>query len=137
MASFDTARTVRGALAGAIAASVWAAQEPLDIRVFGVPYSDHELLGKAVTRGPAWRPIGLALHAANGALFGALYANAAPRLPLPSWLRGPVAVRAEHLGTWPLLPVVERVHPARRQLPSLWGDPRAFFQATWRHLLFG
>jgi len=137
VASFDTARAVRGALAGALAASAWAAQEPLDRRVFGVPYSDHELLGKAVTRGPAWRPIGLALHVANGALFGAVYAVAAPRLPVPSWSRGPVAGLAEHLGTWPLLPLVERVHPARRQLPSLWGDPRAFAQATWRHLLFG
>jgi len=137
VASFDTARTVRGALAGVAAASVWAAQEPLDVRVFGVPYSDHELLGKALTRGPSWRPVGLALHLANGALFGALYANAAPRLPLPSWSRGPVAGMAEHLGTWPLLPLVERVHPARSQLPSLSGNPRAFAQATWRHLLFG
>jgi hypothetical protein len=137
MVAFDTARTVRGALAGALAAGVWAAQEPLDRRVFRVPYSDPELLGKAVTRGAAWPAVGLALHVANGALFGALYAHAAPRLPLPSWLRGPVAGAGEHLGTWPLMGVVERVHPARRELPDLSGDPRAFAQATWRHLLFG
>ena len=47
--------------------------------VFGVPYDDEELLGKAVTRGPAWPPVGVALHVANGALFGAVYANVAPR----------------------------------------------------------
>jgi hypothetical protein len=29
------------------------------------------------------------------------------------------------------------VHPARRQLPQLAGNRRAFAQATWRHLLFG
>lgn len=137
MAAFDTARTVRGALAGALAAGVWAAQEPLDRRVFAVAYSDAELLGKAVTRGPAGPALGVALHLANGALFGALYANGAPRLPLPSWLRGPVAGAAKHLGTWPLVAVVERVHPARGDLPDRSSDPRAFAQATWRHLLFG
>jgi len=137
MVALDTARTVRGALAGALAASVWAAQEPLDRRVFSVPYSDPELLGKAVTRSRAWPAVGLALHVANGAFLGALYANLAPRLPLPSWLRGPMAGAGEHLCTWPLVGVVERVHPARRELPDLSGDPRAFAQATWRHLLFG
>jgi len=58
----DVGRTARGALAGAVAAGVWAAQSPLDQRVFGVPYLDQELLGKAVTRGRAWHPVGAALH---------------------------------------------------------------------------
>src|SRR5215216_1999821 len=71
--SLDVGRTARGALAGAVAAGVWAAQSPLDQRVFGVPYLDQELLGKAVTRGRAWHPVGFALHVANGALFGAVY----------------------------------------------------------------
>jgi hypothetical protein len=34
--AFDRVRTARGALAGAVAAGVWAAQQPLDMRVFGV-----------------------------------------------------------------------------------------------------
>src|SRR5215471_736601 len=50
----DRARTARGALAGVIAAGAWSAQSPLDMRAFGVPYSDEALLGKAVTQGPAW-----------------------------------------------------------------------------------
>jgi hypothetical protein len=133
----DAEKTARGALAGAIAAGVWAAQSPLDTRVFGVPYLDHELLGKWVTRGPRWHPVGIAMHVANGALFGAAYANVAPRLPVPPWARGPLAGMAEHLATWPLVPVVDRVHPARAELPTLGGSPRAFAQATWRHLLFG
>src|SRR5215218_4018201 len=86
-----SAQTARGALAGAVAAGVWAAQQPLDKAVFGVEYDDVEVLGKAVTRGPAWAPVGVGLHLANGALFGALYANVAPRVPLPSWARGPLA----------------------------------------------
>jgi hypothetical protein len=133
----DRARTIRGALAGAAAAGVWAAQQPVDRRVFGVPYDDTEVLGKFVTRGPAWPVVGTALHMANGALFGAVYAAVAPRLPLPSWARGPLAGLAEHLSTWPLTAVTDRVHPARDELPPLATNGRAFLQAAWRHLVFG
>ena len=131
------AQTARGALAGAVAAGVWAAQQPLDIRVFGVEYDDTELLGKSITRGPAWRPVGVALHLANGAVFGALYAAAAPRLPLPSWARGPAAAMAEHAATWPMTLGIASLHPAGRDFPPLFANPRAIAQATWRHLLFG
>ena len=31
----------------------------------------------------------------------------------------------------------DRIHPARKQLPKLAGNNRAFAQAAWRHLLFG
>src|SRR3954451_4180553 len=133
----DQARTARGALAGAVAAGLWAAQQPLDKRVFGVDYDDAELLGKTVTRGPAWPVVGIAMHLANGAIFGALYANVAPRIPLPSWARGPAAGMAEHLATWPSMTVVDRIHPARKDMPALALNPPAFAQATWRHLLFG
>jgi len=134
---FDRARTLRGALAGAVAAGVWAAQQPLDVRVFGVAYDDTELLGKAVTRRAAWPLVGAAVHVANGALFGAVYANVAPRVPLPSWSRGPAAAMAEHVATWPLVGLADRFHPARADMPRLAGNPAAFAQATWRHLLFG
>src|SRR4051794_25267485 len=135
--AFDRAQTLRGALAGAVAAGVWAVQQPLDKRFFATDYDDAELLGKLVTRGPAWVPIGMALHVANGAILGAAYANAAPRMPLPSWARGPAAALAEHASTWPLMAVVDSLHPARSDIPRLISSPRAFAQATWRHLLFG
>jgi len=130
-------RTLRGALAGAAAAAVWAVQQPLDRRVFGVPYDDTELLGKLVTRGPAWPYVGAAIHVSNGALFGALYSLAVPAVSGPAWLKGPAAGLAEHLATWPGTRFTDRLHPAAAELPSLYGDPRAFAQATWRHLLFG
>jgi hypothetical protein len=130
-------RTLRGALAGGIAAATWAAQQPLDKRVFGVDYDDAELMGKLVTRGPEWRPVGLALHVQNGALFGAAYALGKPFLPGPPALRGLTAALAEHAATWPSMKLVERYHPARGDLPKLWGSGRALAQATWRHALFG
>jgi hypothetical protein len=130
-------RTLRGALAGAVAASVWAAQQPLDKHVFGSGYDDVELLGRLVTQGSGWAPAGLALHVANGAVFGAVYANVAPFVPLPAAARGPLAGLVEHVGLWPAGRLTDRFHPARGDLPRLVGNRRAFWQATWRHLLFG
>lgn len=129
--------TARGAVAGAVAALVWAAQQPLDQRVFGVPYDDCELLGKAVTRSRWALPVGWAMHVANGALFGAVYANVAPRVPLPSWARGPAAGMAEHAASWPGTAAIGRLHPAAGDFPQLWGSWPALAQATWRHALFG
>jgi hypothetical protein len=130
-------RSLNGAIAGGLAAAVWAAQQQLDKRVFGVEYDDVELLGKAVTRGSEWPAIGLALHVANGAAFGALYAQLRPFLFGPPVLRGVTAALAENLGTWPLARIAEEHHPAKRDLPKLSGNSRALAQATWRHVLFG
>ncbi len=135
--ALDRDRTVRGALAGTVATAVWAAQQPLDKRAFASRYDDVELLGKMVTRGPAWYPVGLALHCVNGALFGATYANVGPMVPLPPWARGVLAGMAENFALWPLGRVIDRLHPARDELPRLTGNRRALAQATWRHLIFG
>ena len=134
----DRRRRVRdGALAGTAAAGVWALQQPLDIRAFGVDYDDTELLGKFVTRSAAWRPVGIGVHLAFGAAVGAAYGALAPALPLaPKW-RAPAFALAEHLATWPGTRLLPAVHPAAGDFPPLWGDHAAFAQATWRHLLFG
>jgi len=129
----------RAAAAGAAAATVWGLLEPLDQQLFRCEYSDIALLGKAVTRGPGWRPLGFAIHAANGAVFGLAYdrlrrsSRADPRRLAVGMALG------EHLVLYPLNAVVDRFHPARREpgLPPLLSSPRAFAQATWRHLLFG
>jgi hypothetical protein len=133
----DRNRTLRGAVCGAVAAAVWALQQPLDKVVFSYPFDDVELLGKSVTRERAWYPAGFALHLQNGAIFGATYANLAPLLPIPPVLRGPAAALAEHVASWPLGALSGRFHPARAELPPIFGSRRAFAQATWRHLLFG
>jgi hypothetical protein len=130
-------RTLNGAAAGAAAALGWAAQQPIDKRVFGSRYDDVELLGKLVTRGPAWPAAGLGLHVANGAMFGAVYSLARPLVPAPPIVAGVAAGMAEHFGFWPLGVLIDRHHPARAELEPLRGNRRAFAQATWRHLLFG
>lgn len=135
--AIDRTRTLRGAVSGAAAAAVWAAQMPLDKLVFASRFDDVELLGRAVRRGRGWYPAGLAWHLLDGAVFGAIYANVAPALPLPRELRGPTLAVGEHLATWPLVGLTDRLHPARADLPRLSGSRRAFAQSLWRHLLFG
>ena len=130
-------RSLNGALAGAAAAAVWAAQQPLDKRVFRSSYDDVELLGKAVTREAGWPLAGLALHLQTGAAFGALYAELRPFLPGPPLVSAIIAGMAEHVGFWPLGRLVDRYHPARDDLAKLSGNRRAFAQAAWRHLVFG
>jgi hypothetical protein len=115
-------RILRGAAAGAVAATVWALQEPLDKRVFGVDYSDADLLAKPLK---APRAVGMVLHGVNGAAFGAAYAA----LPGRGIVKGIAAGLTEHLATWPLVRFLPRV--------NLWGNHRAFAQAVWRHVLFG
>ena len=66
--------------AGAAAALVWGALEPLDQRLFRHDYSDVAVLGKALTRGPGWRFLGFAFHALNGAIFGLVYYEVARRV---------------------------------------------------------
>jgi hypothetical protein len=125
---------VRPAPAGALAALVWAAVEPLDRRLLRNDYSDVAMLGKLATRTRAWPLAGLAVHAANGAAFGLAYGRLRKRTPVTPLQLALV----EHTLLYPLTYVVDRVHPARgtRGLaPSF--TPRGFVQETARHVLFG
>lgn len=133
----DWKRSANGAIAGAVAAAVWAAQQPADKRAFGCGYDDVEVLGKLVTRGEGWPAAGLALHVQGGAAFGAIYAQLRPFLPGPPVARAVTMAMVEHAAGWPVGMLVERVHPARKDLTPLGGNRRALAQATWRHLLFG
>jgi hypothetical protein len=130
-------RSINGGLAGGIAAALWAAQQPIDKRVFGSRYDDVELLGKGVVKGDDWPAAGLALHIANGVAFGASYAQLRRYLPGPAVAQGTGMAIAEHLALWPLVALVDRYHPRRRELTPLKGSRAAFWQAFYRHALFG
>lgn len=128
----------RSAAAGVAAAWTWAAVEPLDTRLAGWDYSDAAMLGKAVTRSRFWPLAGLAVHGANGAVFGLAFEAARRRTGSgPRRLAVGMAV-AEHLTLFPLGLVVDRVHPARGTAgvaPMF--TPRGFALETFRHVLFG
>jgi hypothetical protein len=128
----------RAAAAGATAALVWAAAEPLDRLVFRCDYSDTALLGKAVWR-RHWLTVGLAIHAANGAVFGLAFELVRRRTGARPVPLGVGMALVENTALWPLCVLVDRYHPARGEpgLPPLARNGRAFAQATWRHALFG
>jgi hypothetical protein len=128
----------RAAAAGAAAALVWAAVEPLDSRLFRSDYRDVALLGKLVTRGRGWLPAGLVLHAGNGAVFGLVFDALRRRTGLPSRRLALGLALAEHVSLYPLGVLVDRRHPRRgeRHLPPLM-SLRVFGQETFRHVLFG
>ena len=128
---------MRPAAAGATAALVWAAAEPIDQHVVGLDYSDVALLGKAVTR-RHWRVAGLAMHAVNGAVFGLVTAEVARRTRRPFAQVAFGLALVEHVSLFPLSAIVDRRHPARGEqgLAPIF-NARGFAQATWRHALFG
>jgi hypothetical protein len=107
---------MRAALAGAVAATVWGLQEPLDRRLFGCDYSDVRLVG------------GLPLHALNGALFGLAFDFVRRRVPADPRRLAVVLAVGEHTLLWPLLGVLA---------PEIARSPRAFAQGVYRHALFG
>ena len=129
--------SLRGAVAGAVATVVMTLEQPLDQRLFDSKYDGVEILGKLVTRGDHWRPIGLVLHVQNGAILGAAYARLKPPLPGPAVLHGLLAGLIEHVAAWPMTVLIDRYHPARNELPKLAANLRAFGQATIRHAVFG
>lgn len=107
---------------------MWAALEPLDRKLFRCDYSDVALLGKAVTRSRAWPLVGLALHAANGAVFGLVFDEVRRRTgERPVRLAVGMAL-TEHAALYPLFWFIDR---------DLFWSRRAYAQATARHLVFG
>ena len=107
---------VRAALAGAVAATVWGLQEPLDQRVFRCDYSDVRLVR------------GFAVHAANGAIFGLAFDAIRRRTSVEQRRLALALALAEHAALWPLMTFVDR---------DLARSPRAFAQGAYRHALFG
>ncbi len=128
---------VKGALAGIAAAAAWAAAEPLGRRLLRPPpgYSDIRLLGGLVTHGPRWRPLGVATHLVNGAVFGAVFERAGGG----GWKQGVAAAQAENLALWPGMAVVDRLHPERRSgaWPPLASNRRVFAYEAAMHAVFG
>jgi hypothetical protein len=126
---------LRGAVAGAAAAAVWQACDPLLKRTFGTPYADAELLGPFVTRGPLEPLANLVIHAAGGAVFGHLFERFGGR----SIRAGVTAAVVENSLLWPGVAIFDRIHPKRRDgtWPPLAHSPRAFASATTGHALFG
>lgn len=124
----------RGAAAGAVAAGVWAATEPVAARLLGTRFGDVALLGRFLGVHRRWRAVGLAAHLLNGALAGAALGAMGQR-----GVRRSVAwMAAETVVTWPAMAVADAVHPDRRsgRWPRLLTDRRVFAQEVIMHTVF-
>ena len=122
-------------MAGAMAAAIWVTAEPIGQRVFRTPYSDVRLLGALLTARAPWRWVGIAVHLANGALFGATFA----RMGRGGWRQGLMAAELENLVLWPTMGLFDRIHPDRRSgsWPPLVSNPGVFAYEVTMHALFG
>ena len=128
-------RTLRAALAGAVAAGCWAAAEPLLSRATGGYHRQARLIGRVLVPDGSWQAVGLAVHLANGAAFGIAF----DRLGGCGAARGVAAAEAENALLWPLVGVLDRVHPDVRsgKWPPLLRNGHAAAQEVLGHAVFG
>ena len=128
-------RNVRGGIAGAVAATLWTAADPVLERAFRTPYADAKLLGPFITQGPLEPVANAATHAAGGFAFGYVFSRLGGR----GVRNGVTAALAENTLLWPSLAIFDRIHPKRRsgEWPPLVTNPRVFAQTTAGHALFG
>lgn len=129
----------KAARAGAIASAAYAAEMLADLRVLQYDFNDFTLLGRPFSRNRTlWLPIGAAIHMFNGTVLGLVYGWAHHYMRGPGWFRGLCFAQAENLVLWPLMLVVDRFHPARRegQLAAGWSKT-AFLVGVLRHAAYG
>jgi len=128
-------RTLRAAVAGAVAAGAWAAVEPAIQRATGGRHTQGRLIGGVVTPDGPWQEAGLAIHLGNGAAFGVAFAW----LGLGGVGRGILAAEAENTLLWPLCGVVDRIHPDVRSgvWPALARSRAELAQEVLGHAVFG
>jgi hypothetical protein len=125
--------------AGAAASAVYAGEMYLDMALTGNPLDDVQLLEGALRGRKARLPIlGMFVHLLNGSALAIAYALIKPLLPGPNWLKGTLFGALFLVAVWPLMPLLDRIHPLIRRggLPRF-NTPVAFGQNVARHLLFG
>jgi hypothetical protein len=126
---------MRGAIVGAVAAAIWNGYDPLLKKVFGTPYADSEVLGPFITQGEQEWLANLVTHMGGGFAFGWAF----ERLGGHGVKAGVAAAVVENTALWPLIGLLEPLHPKRKsgEWPPLLTNGRAFAAATVGHAIFG
>jgi hypothetical protein len=134
--STDDAR--HGALAGLGGGAAFAATMLLDMRVSGERVNDFHLLGGLGPAPQLWKVTGPLMHAVNSATLGVVYAACEPHLRGPGWMRGVTFALAENTLLWPIVLLLDRVHPAVQsgELPTF-NRRWPFIAENLRHLAYG
>jgi hypothetical protein len=128
-------RSSQAALAGIAAAAAWVTVEPASRRLLGGPHRELRLVGRLLAPESLWKPVGLAVHLANGAAFGLAF----ERLGGRGVRQAVVAAQLENAVLWPTMAIVDQLHPDIRDgtWPGLAGNPRALGQEIAGHAVFG
>jgi hypothetical protein len=131
-------RLVAGAFAGLVGGASFLACMRADMALTGRKVDDLRLLADWGPTRKRWKAAGLAIHGLNSVLVGATYAAVEHRLRGPGWLRGTTFALAENCALYPVLLVLDRVHPAivEGRLPQF-SHPWPFAMETWRHMAYG
>ncbi|HEY7259806.1 MAG TPA: hypothetical protein VH459_12080 [Gaiellales bacterium] len=126
---------LHAALAGAAAAAVWIAAEPVTRRVAGGTHRELRLISGLLAGDRGGNRLGLAVHLANGAAFGVGFRRLGGR----GVGRAVIAAQAENAILWPGMAVADRIHPDVRagRWPRLVSDRGTIVQEIGGHLIFG
>lgn len=127
-----------GILGGLAGGAAFAAVMKLDIALSGERNDDFQLLGGFGPLRDRWRVTGPIVHAFNSASLGCVYALVSDRLSGPGWRRGLTFAIIENTLLWPIIIVLDRVHPAiaSGEMPTF-NRPWPFVAENLRHAAYG
>lgn len=132
-------RSAAGAVAGLIAGAAFLLAMALDIALTRYRSNDLRLLSGIVPGfGRLWPVLGTVIHLVNGAALGAVYAHIEDRFSGPGWFKGIAFGLVENALLWPVIVMLDRVHPDIRAgtLPKF-NRATPFLQEVFRHVVYG
>jgi hypothetical protein len=135
----STHRFAAGIVAGSIAGFAFLVAMAIDLALFRNKTNDLRLLSGMMPGGSRlWPVLGTAMHMFNGALLGAVYAHIEHKFPGPGWLKGTVFGLVENMFLWPIIMVLDRIHPEiKRGNLEPFNRLVPFMQEVSRHIVYG
>jgi hypothetical protein len=129
----------RGGLAGIIGAIAMIIAMAIDLVLTRRKTNDLRLLAGMVPGGRhAWPVVGTFMHIINGAALGAVFGRVHHGLPGPTWMRGIIFGLAENMLLWPIIVVLDHIHPGiKRGELERFNRPVPFLQEVFRHAVYG
>jgi len=128
-------RDVHAAIAGATAAAVWIASEPIMRRLVGGTHRELRLISGTLAGDRGRDGLGWAVHLVNGAAFGVAFRRLGGR----GVRDAVVAAQVENAILWPGMAVVDHIHPdiCSGRWPRLFSDRGTIAQEIAGHVVFG
>jgi hypothetical protein len=135
----STHRSAAGIVAGSVAGVAFLLAMAIDLALCRNKTNDLRLLSGMMPGGSRlWPVLGTAMHMFNGALLGAVYAHIEHKFPGPGWLKGTAFGLVENMFLWPIIMVLDRIHPEiKRGNLEPFNRLLPFLQEVSRHIVYG